>query len=78
MQTLVPCGGEQGPSNYSFLWVVYFNNFITARLPVRAGVVSHYSFSFPVRNRQCLEHTCGNAPNFFSPPVHYIIPVTGR
>lgn len=45
---------------------------------LRAGVVSHYSFSFPVRNRQCLEHTCGNAPNFIFPPVHYIIPVTGR
>lgn len=27
-------------------------------LPVHARVVSQYSFSFPVRNRQCLDHAC--------------------
>lgn len=36
-------------------------------LPVHARVVSQYSFSFPVRNRQCLEDTCGNAPNYYFP-----------
>lgn len=30
VQILVPCVGEDAPSNFSFLWAVYFNNVITA------------------------------------------------
>lgn len=31
MQTLVPCVGELGHSNYSFWWVLLFNNVKTVR-----------------------------------------------
>lgn len=45
---------------------------LLGQLPVHAGVVSQYYFSFLGRSRQRLEHTFRNAPNYYFPAVHNV------
>lgn len=45
---------------------------LLGQLPVHAGVVSQYYFSFLGRSRQRLEHSFRNAPNYYFPAVHNV------